>query len=406
MMVFFLVESFGFILYLCNEEMNKNMKVGDKVRFLNEVGGGIVTGFQDKNVVMVRDEDGFDIPMLIRDCVVIDTDDYNIAKVHTDTPAKSSLKGSYGSGFNGGRTPNSRFRSEKPDTFIHSFDDDEDDKAITFHPAPVERREGERLNAYLAFVPVNAKELTGTNFEAYLVNDSNYYLDFSYLSAEGANWHARFSGVVEPNTKEFMEEFDHTVLNDIERVAIQGFAYKREKTFPLKPVINVELRLDLPKFYKLHTFRETDFFEEPALLYDIIRDDVPARQVFVNAEQIQEALLKKTEQNREHPHKSPARKEKAADGVLEIDLHAGELLDTMKGMSNSEILDYQLNIFRRTMDEHRNEKGKRVVFIHGKGEGILRNALIKELKKKYKECLFQDASFREYGFGATMVIIK
>ena len=56
------------------------MKIGDKVRFLSEVGGGIVTGFQGKDIVLVQDEDGFDIPMLMRECVVIDTDDYNIKR--------------------------------------------------------------------------------------------------------------------------------------------------------------------------------------------------------------------------------------------------------------------------------------------------------------------------------------
>jgi queuine/archaeosine tRNA-ribosyltransferase len=56
------------------------MKIGDKVRFLSEVGGGTVKGFQGKDIVLVEDADGFDIPMLLRECVVIDTDDYNIKK--------------------------------------------------------------------------------------------------------------------------------------------------------------------------------------------------------------------------------------------------------------------------------------------------------------------------------------
>ena len=59
------------------------MQKGDKVRFLSEKGGGIVAGFQGKDIVLVEDEDGFQIPMPIRECVVIDTDDYNIAKVNT-----------------------------------------------------------------------------------------------------------------------------------------------------------------------------------------------------------------------------------------------------------------------------------------------------------------------------------
>ena len=56
------------------------MKIGDKVRFLNEIGGGIVKGFRGKDIVLVEDADGFDIPMPMRECVVIDTDDYNMTR--------------------------------------------------------------------------------------------------------------------------------------------------------------------------------------------------------------------------------------------------------------------------------------------------------------------------------------
>ena len=55
------------------------MKIGDKVRFLSEVGGGVVTGFQGKDMVLVEDADGFDIPMPIKECVVIDTDDCHLS---------------------------------------------------------------------------------------------------------------------------------------------------------------------------------------------------------------------------------------------------------------------------------------------------------------------------------------
>ncbi|MCM1107446.1 MAG: DUF2027 domain-containing protein [Clostridium sp.] len=377
------------------------MKIGDKVRFLSEVGGGVVTGFQDKNTVLVQDEDGFDIPMPIRECVVIETDDYNIAKVNTGE--RDRMKGSYGSGFNGGGQPSGRFRAEKPDTYVHAFDDDEDDKPITFRPKPEERREGDRLNVFLAFVPIEPKQISSTAFEAYLVNDSNYYINFTYLSAEGTNWHTRFQGEVEPNTKLFLEEFDRSQLNDMEHVCVQCIAYKREKTFLLKPAAQVELRVDTVKFYKLHTFQPSDFFEEPALVYDIVRNDVPARQMFVEATQLQEALLKKSRDER--PASQPIRKPAKPNGPLEIDLHINELLDNTNGLDNSAILEVQLKEFRRVMDENTSQKGKKIVFIHGKGEGVLRNAIIKELKYRYKSCAYQDASFREYGFGATLVTI-
>ena len=68
------------------------MQKGDRVRFLSETGGGVVAGFQDKYTVLVEDEDGFQIPTPINDVVVIETDDYNIAKVHTNDVTKNVEK--------------------------------------------------------------------------------------------------------------------------------------------------------------------------------------------------------------------------------------------------------------------------------------------------------------------------
>jgi dsDNA-specific endonuclease/ATPase MutS2 len=65
-----------------------------------------------------------------------------------------------------------------------------------------------------------------------------------------------------------------------------------------------------------------------------------------------------------------------------------------------------MDVVRKTINEYKKDKGKKIVFIHGKGEGVLRNAIMQELKRKYPRCLSQDASFQKYGFGATMVIIK
>jgi hypothetical protein len=176
--------------------------------------------------------------------------------------------------------------------------------------------------------------------------------------------------------------------------------------------VDVELRIDTVKFYKLHTFNtNSPFFEEPALVYDIVRDDRPVRQVYVEADELKEALLQKTRQdyrpNCTPPNctPQPARKQKA-DNTIEVDLHIHELLDNTNGMSSGDMLNYQLDVFRKTMDEYRSKKNQRLVFIHGKGEGVLRNALLKELKSKYGSCISQDASFREYGFGALLVIIK
>lgn len=350
------------------------MKIGDKVRFLSEVGGGVVTGFKGKDFVLVEDADGFDIPMPIRECVVIEADDYNIKRKPAATAPKQE-------------EPAKPAKPEMP--------------VIQRQP---EVRGGDTLNVFLAYVPEDAKAMMTTPFEAYLVNDSNYYLYYTYLSAEGKAWNNRSHGLVEPNTKLLLEEFTKDVLNEMERVAVQLIAFKDGKPAAIKPAVSVELRIDTVKFYKLHTFRESDFFEEPALVYDIVTNDVPVKQVYVSAEDIQVALLQKKEV--EKPRSQPIVKRSSSNGIIEIDLHINELLDDAHGMSNSEILNYQLDKFREVMEKYKGKREQKIVFIHGKGDGVLRKALLDELKRKYNTCRYQDASFQEYGFGATLVTIR
>lgn len=347
------------------------MKIGDKVRFLNETGGGVVSGFVSKDIVNVRDEDGFDIPMPVRECVVIDTSDYNI-KIE---PKKE----------------------DRPKT-------EEVEQPVVEKRPLSETREGEKLNVYVAYVPMDVKSMATTSFEAYLVNDSNYYLYYTYSSGENKNWILRSHGVVEPNVKLFLEEFGKDMLNEMERIKVQFVAFKT-KPYVGKPAVSVEQRIDAVKFYKLHSFVETDFFDTPAMLYDIVRDDVPARTRLVSAEELADSMRAKMKDD-VRVISQPIVKKKHIDSILEVDLHIDQLLDTTAGMSNSDMLKYQLETFNKVMQEHLNKKNQKIVFIHGKGDGVLRKAILDELKRKYKNCLSQDASFREYGFGATMVTIK
>ncbi len=354
------------------------MKIGDKVRFLSEVGGGIVKRFQGKDIVLVEDADGFDIPMPLKECVVVETDDYNIP------------------------TPSTRRRQREEESAPVP-----PPVVPAPRPRPVELKGGDVLNVFLAFVPVDIKAVTTTSFESYLVNDSNYMLFYTYLSAEGNAWRARSSGLLEPNTKLLLEEFGREELNSLERVAVQLVAWKDGRAFALKRPAGVEIRVDTTKFYKLHTFGDTDFFETPALLYDVVLGDRPAKQVFVSADELQQALVSKREADRKCvPVPKPTPKQDAKNGVIEVDLHISALLDDTRGMGNGEMLEYQLSKFREVMNLYLQRPGQRIVFIHGKGEGVLRKAILDELRRKYPACRAQDASFREYGFGATMVTVK
>lgn len=380
------------------------MKIGDKVRFLSEVGGGRVSGFQGKDIVLVEDEDGFEIPTSVRDVVVVEQDDYAMGKmISAKMEAQQKAEEHAATELHqDSRSIKSILNDHDEQTDMHVDEYDAADREITFR-APVQEREGgNKLSAYLAFVPVDIKEITHTRFETYIVNDSNYYIHYSYLVAEGNAWTLKSVGEVEPNTKLFIEEFGREVLNDMGRIGVQLTAYKKDKPFLLKPAIDVQFRIDPVKFYKLHVFEENDFFEQPSLLFTIVDNDKVARPLVVDSKRLKEQMYK-DEKIIAHEGKKKRQKD---DGTLVIDLHADELLETTAGMNAADILHYQLDVFKKTMDENKKKKGQKIVFIHGKGEGVLRHALVHELNYRYKSCTYQDASFQEYGYGATQVTIK
>lgn len=354
------------------------MKIGDKVRFISEKGGGVIASFNGKNIVLVEDEDGFQIPTSISDVVVIGEECYDI-KIPT-APASNHHD-------------------------IASCEPEPADLPITFKPQVEERKGGDNLSLYLAFVPVDIKEISTTTFEAYIINDSNYFVSYVYSHTENAGWHLRSTGTIEPNTKLFIEEFDRSILNELAHVNIQLFGYKQDKTFILKPMVDVQLRIDGVKFYKLHSFQENDFFEQDALIYPVVENDVPARPLVIDTKKLKQEMMQKAASD-SRPLKQTAPKTGNTNEPVVIDLHAHELLDTTAGMSSSEILNYQLDVFRKTIEEYKKKKNCKLIFIHGKGDGILRNAIITELRHKYRNLPYQDASFQEYGYGATQVTIK
>lgn len=209
-----------------------------------------MAGFQGKDIVLVEDEDGFQVPMRTADVVVIGDEDYDTGHM-VEVKQRKTVE---------------TVADEEPET-------EPADKPLTFKAPVEERRGGDKLSAYLAFVPIDLKELTDTRFESYLVNDCNYYLRYVYMTAEGTSWQVRSTGEVEPNTKLFLEEFGRDQLNELEHSCIQLLAYKRDKYFLRKPVVDALITIDPVKFYKLHTFSENDFFEQPALIYTIIEND-------------------------------------------------------------------------------------------------------------------------------------
>ncbi|MDR1258930.1 MAG: DUF2027 domain-containing protein [Tannerellaceae bacterium] len=347
-----------------------DIKAGDKVRFLNSVGGGIVSRLKGKGQVLVEDEDGFEIPALIHELVVVE----NLDK----------------------QTFTSRLKPAPP---VETPKPDPKPEVRVIKETP----DGERLNACLAYLPIDPKAMQQTGYEAFFVNDSNYYLFFNYATRLNNSWISRYNGVVDPNTKIFIEEFEKDSLNDMERICVQLIAFKKDKPYLPKDAHSIELRIDTVKFYKLHCFTENDYFEEDALIFPIVREDAPERQSVISATELRDALMQKSDSDK--PARRPS-KHKPQNEVVEVDLHIAHLLDNTNGLSPSDMLNYQLDKFHEVLAGYAGRKGQKIVFIHGKGNGVLRTSIEKELHRRYPSYTYQDASFREYGFGATLVTVK
>ncbi len=366
----------------------KKLSVGDKVRFLNTVGGGIVKGFQNKQIAVVEDEHGFDVPVLISECILIES----AADKKMGQSNEVSERSTY------------EVKSHSKGSQTASIPEDKPITKVVENYTPEETLEGEEITACLAYLPMDIKNLSTTTYECYFVNDSNYYLFFNYMSRENNSWISRYTGTVEPNTKVFVEEFGKDQLNDIEKVCIQFIAFKHNKPFKFKNPCSVELRIDTVKFYKLHSFIENDYFEDDAIIYYIVKKDIPEKELLISAGDLEFAMREKQVADRRPKRERIERRKK--DPFIEIDLHIDQLLDTTAGMSNSDILEYQMRKFNEIMKDNINHKNRKIVFIHGKGDGVLKSTLIKELKNNWPKCYYQDASFREYGYGATMITIK
>ena len=405
------------------------MKIGDKVQFLSDIGGGKIAGFQGKDIALVEDEDGFQIPTPISDLVVMSSgDEYSSSKsVQKKSGVEDSVESADPDTFN--MSVKAKINAFSVDAIEDEEEYDAADRGITYKAKVEERKGGNVLNLYYAFVPEDVKNFSKSTFACYLINDSNYYVHYLYMSIEGQSFKLRGEGELEPNTKIYIESFAPDQLNEIDRVRFQLLSFKRDKDFVAKPVCDVQFRIDKVKFYKLHTFQPSEFFDEPALLYPVVKNDDVAQLKPVEADKL--IYVEEDNSNAVKPKKGNlnnvsvneqaynklkgleklntskhAQSKKSNDDVLVVDLHADKLLETTVGMGTADILNYQLDFFRRTLEENKHNKGRRIVFIHGKGEGVLRHAIVNELRYRYKNYPYQDASFQEYGYGATQVTIR
>ncbi len=361
------------------------------VRYLNAQGGGRVARIEGK-IAWIEDPDGFELPTPLNECVVVAEKD-TFVPAYTP-PQKESISSEL--------KPSIENESEKQREFI---------TPPMPHLLMPERADGDNLSIYMAWVMVTPTQPAISPIECYLINDSNYTLSFQLVAEEGSGMcKIIFEGELERDTKLFIEEIKPQNLHQRETLYLQYIPFKREKSFALKDARTIKVHYDVLRLLKKHAYVDNDFFDEGAIVIPIIERDVLASKTVLPTKEL-ESLINNTASEKNatspvHARKSKAKnKRKKEDKPIEIDLHAHLLVTHPEEYSPGDLLAIQMTEFRKVMDEIKHNKGTKAVFIHGKGEGVLRKAILDELKRHYPKASAQDASFKEYGFGATQVTI-
>jgi hypothetical protein len=342
------------------------IKTGDKVRFLNDVGGGTVTGIISRNMVNVEIEGGFEIPYPVSQLVIIEKD---IDK-HAVT-GKPEIK-----------------ESEKTT------------QKIPVKPEIRLLKGKDKPDFMFCLVPVNPDDPIDGTVLLYLVNNSNYTLLYHYAHITGEGYKTIKAGQLNPNTKKQIDSITSNDFGNLPEFSFQIIWFMSEGNVLNRPLVR-NFKINPIRLYKASGFQDNSLFGQKALIFQITGENQGTGTNLPEKEKILQILQKR---ETDKPV-SPEKKEKSPE-LVEVDLHINELIESTAGLSNGEMVEIQMKKAESELGLAIQNGTKRIVFIHGVGQGVLKQELAKLLKTRYPKYYFQDASFREYGYGATMVILR
>lgn len=415
--------------------MAQNIKVGDAIRYLNASGGGVVKRIE-RGVAWVEGPDGFELPTPIHECVVVDSHDTFVPAYKPPVVTRQEPTA---------QLPKSSVPVTTPATpeLVESAEQDLSFVAPLSKGPWFDRSGGEQLQVHVAYLPVSYEHFGQSPYETYLINESNYHLLFTYSTTTTAGgYKLRSAGVLEPDMRVLVEEFDASEINDHAISHFQFIAYKPERTYRSMPPVERQVRMDVVKLVKRHAFRENPFFDEDALVIPVLEaydgtrqasaeEPAPAPnrsgalpqraiertpQATVAQKGTQKASQKPTKKASAKPQPESKRPDtpvapEAAPAATEqtiekVGLEAERILPNTTGMTPHEVLLYQLKNFRRELDKRLDRRGSKVVFIHGAGQGVLHQLIINRIEQDYPMVQYRDVTFDGFPMGAIEVTIS
>ena len=353
-------------------------KVGDRVNFLSSTGGGKVTKIIDSRMVMVEVEDGFELPTLITDLV-----------------------------------PDFRNQPSRQQQIVETVQKEIQDKEMVQQQQQEDARHGglrrfakeaEKEGVYLAFVPHEQQWLLTGAMDVVLVNHTPFEMLYTFTIKEEAQFVNVDYGQIDKHEKVVVETISREDLEYWCNGIVQAIFTSEQSDTVLSP-LNVPFSLRTNRFFKEGSYLMSGLLGEKAVMINLSdlaslksgNDDfAKIMKEGVGSQAPKKDLIQK---------ESPIDKHKTGQGEATVDLHIGELVENIAGLSSHDMFQIQMDYFRKMLDSAIAAEYTKVTFIHGVGNGVLKNAIIEELKK-YKNTENRMASIAKFGVGAIDVVIK
>ncbi len=352
--------------------------IGDRVVFLNESGGGVISKIVSPSLVNVKIEDGFEIPVIISE----------LMKVETESLFDS---------------PRSVFDDEiKVEIPVETEQVNESGS----RNIPLQNNSSQGVlekGIYLAYVPHDQKWLITGMVDVYLVNHTEYDILYSFLIEEKQGQYFGFDyGSVIPESMVLIDSVERDDIGKWCRGVVQVLYQKEEDSKVLSPG-SAEFKVKPARFYTEGSYKNSSLMEGKAIIVSLL--PLSAQTSLFQSElatKVDEPVVNKA---REVKPVHIIEKHKTSPHEAVVDLHIYELVENHNDMENAEMLRIQVNYFTKSLESAIANNITKVTYIHGVGTGVLKTA-IKEIIKDYDNVSTRDASMKEFGYGATEVVIR
>ena len=337
--------------------------LGDKVRFLNSKEKGKVTKIIDANTVVVDVDGGFEIPAQVSDLVA---DSFPVAGVKPVVVEKMEVEENYSDAL------------PRNISFVQSKKD----------------------KLFLCFEAVDSGNVSNSDLIVSLANTTSFYLNLSFFIADEGDFKWQKNAETEPNSTLELFRLKRSKINECREIRFQILWYKKEK-FDLLAPLQTALKVKQDKLFMEKSFEANSYVRGKAVVFELYSIAPP---LTIPEEELRFHFENSKVEIKDKLKIKSLKLQASRIEEREIDLHIEELVDSINGMSNAQIVQIQMSHFLKNLDEAIALRLKKLIVIHGIGTGRLKAEVYKALQN-YPKLKYQDASYAKYGFGATEILI-